>query len=404
MESSKPDNRAAWAIAPAVLIAGIAGGIAFPILPLAGARAGLPLWLIGIILAANRATRLASSPLVGVITDRVGARRTVIAGLALQIGVMGFYWAGVVLGRPGLYFLLGRLLHGPASACVFVGAQTLALHAGGRSHGGTTSTAARAAMSAGMPVGLALGGLLAGWLGDAATFEAALIAVALGTVVGFLTLPDLRAPAVSTSEIGAWRMLLNRRLLAIGILNLAMFFSAQGVVLTTIVLVVHERGLIVAGLGDQGTAGLAMGWMVVVSTVAMIPAGRIGDRYRAHARISALGIALIVPGLFIIASDGSLLTLAGGVGLVGVGMGALGPSLLALVSELVEPDRRGRAVGAMQLCGDAGGTVGPIVGSTLIAHGPGTPYLVAGVAILCVLPIALWLARIERRALLDPHA
>lgn len=399
MESSKPDRRATLAIAPAVLLAGVAGGIAFPILPLAGARAGVPLWLIGIILAANRFARLVSSPVVGAITDRVGARRTMIAGLILQIAVMGCYWFGVVHGHAGLFFLIGRLLHGPGSACVFVGAQTLALHAGEGGHGGRSITATRAAMSAGMPVGLALGGILAGVIGDAAAFEVALIAIALGVVAGWLTLPDLRAPASSASTGGAWRLLLNPRLLAIGTLNLAMFFSAQGVVLTTIVLVVHERGLHMPGLGAQGTAGLAMGWMVLVSTIAMIPSGRLGDRYHAHARMAAVGVTLTVPGLLVIAAGGSLLALAGGIALVGLGTGALGPSLLALVSELVEPDRRGRAVGAMQLCGDAGGTLGPIVGSSLMAHGSAVPYLTAGIVILCVFPVALWLARFERRAI-----
>lgn len=46
--------RAAWAIAPGVLLAGIAGGIAFPILPVVGLRAGLSLPFIGLIIAANR--------------------------------------------------------------------------------------------------------------------------------------------------------------------------------------------------------------------------------------------------------------------------------------------------------------------------------------------------------------
>jgi len=387
--------RAAWAIAPGVLLAGVAGGIAFPILPLAGARAGLPLWLIGIILAANRFTRLVSAPLIGVLTDRVGARRTLIAGLLLQIVVMACYWAGIATGQPGLYFLLGRVLHGPASACVFVGAQTLALHAGGRARGGSAVSTVRAAMSAGMPVGLAAGGLLAGAIGDAAAFEVALMAVALGALVAWLMLPDLRATASSAGQAGAWQMLLNRRLLAVGLLNFAMFFSAQGVVLTTIVLVVHERGLDIHGLGDQGTAGLAMGWMVLIAVATMAPAGRFGDQYRAHAQVAVVGIVLTAPGLWVIAHQGSLLALAGGMAMIGAGMGALGPSTLALVAELVEPNHRGRAVGSLQLCGDAGGTLGPILGSSLIAYGSGVFYLVAGAVILCVLFVAFWFAKLE---------
>ena len=37
-----------------MLLAGVAGGIAFPILPIVGVKAGLALPFIGVILAANR--------------------------------------------------------------------------------------------------------------------------------------------------------------------------------------------------------------------------------------------------------------------------------------------------------------------------------------------------------------
>jgi MFS family permease len=79
-------------------------------------------------------------------------------------------------------------------------------------------------------------------------------------------------------------------------------------------------------------------------------------------------------------------------------MGALGPSLLALVAALVAPERRGRAAGALQLCGDAGGVLGPIVGTTLTVGGHSTPYLVCAGVLSVVLPVAVWLARLERRA------
>jgi len=121
-EQARIADRAALAITPAVLLSGIAGGIAFPILPLVGQRAGLSLAFIGVILAANRAARVIASPLVGLATDRFGGRRTLIAGLLIQILVLGLFVAGVLTNRPGPFFLIGRLLHGPGSACVFVAA------------------------------------------------------------------------------------------------------------------------------------------------------------------------------------------------------------------------------------------------------------------------------------------
>jgi len=68
-------DRAGFAVAPGVLLAGIAGGLAFPILPAVGLERGLPAFVIGAILAANRLSRIVAGPFVGALADRSGARR-----------------------------------------------------------------------------------------------------------------------------------------------------------------------------------------------------------------------------------------------------------------------------------------------------------------------------------------
>ena len=83
-------------------------------------RAGLPLAFIGVILAANRATRIFANPIVGHLADRIGGRRTLLVGMLLQFVVMALYWLGVRTDNPGVFFLVGRIVHGPASSCVFV--------------------------------------------------------------------------------------------------------------------------------------------------------------------------------------------------------------------------------------------------------------------------------------------
>ncbi|MHB1843519.1 MAG: MFS transporter, partial [Deltaproteobacteria bacterium] len=187
---------AALAIAPGVLLAGVGGGIVFPILPLVGLKAGLSLPFIGVILAANRFGRVLVSPLVGAAVDRLGGKRLLVLGLFSQSVVLAFYLAGVLTGHLGAFFLAGRLLHGPSSSCVFVAAQALALHAGGDEHRGLASGIVRSAMSAGMPVGLVLGGVLAGWLGPAAAFGVATAAPVLAAIVALTSVPDLRSATV----------------------------------------------------------------------------------------------------------------------------------------------------------------------------------------------------------------
>ena len=396
--SHRDATRAAMAIAPGVLLAGIAGGIAFPILPVVGLRAGLPLAFIGVILAANRAARVVVNPFVGHLTDRVGGRRTLLLGLAIQIAVMALYWLGVRTGRPGPYFLAGRLLHGPGSSCVFVAGQALALEAGGKVHGGRVGGAVRAAMGVGVPIGLVMGGLLSDAIGEAHTFELAAVAMALATLVATWLVPDVRvAVRAATSLLTAARALLDRRLAALGGLNFAATFAASGMVLTTIVFLLRARHLSVLHLTERGTSSAFMGLLVITEAAFMPVFGRLGDRGRNHATIGAAGLALLVPSLVVIALAQTAIVLAIGVALLGVGTAALGPSVLALVADTVAPERTGIAVGALQVCGDLGGAAGPLIGTALFSSRVELPYFASAAVVLALMPAAIWLAREPRR-------
>jgi MFS family permease len=389
-------RRTTYALLPGVLLAGFAGGIAFPILPIVGRRQGLALAFVGVILAANRATRVLSGPLVGALVDRIGGRRTLILGLVTQIAVMLLYRVGVEPGNAGVFFLLGRLLHGPASGCLFIAGHTLALHAGGRARAGTAGSLVRAAMAIGVPIGIVCGGFLSEAFGDRKTFEVATCAVALGGVAAWLWVPDLRAKSVVRPSLGdAMRGLAQKPLAAIGALNFASNFSAQGMVLSTLVLMVEERHYRLFHMGPQGTASSLMGWMLIVESVTMPSMGKMGDRLHAHGWFGAAGLASLSLGLAGVGLAAGSLSLAVSLALIGLGTGALGPSLLALVPRWVPEERRGLGVGALQLTGDAGGALGPLLGTALLAGSVSTPYLATAALVATFIPIGVWLARRE---------
>jgi len=402
-ESSSPSL--ALALTPGTLLAGVAGGIAFPILPIAGLRLGLSLPFIGLILAANRAMRVVSSPVIGVMTDRIGGRRMLLIGLALQIVVMGLYAIGIVTQRPGVFFLVGRLVHGPGSACVFVAAQALALHAGGASHGGRAAGTVRASIVLGVPVGLVVGGLLSDAVGDAATFAIASGAVVLALIGTWAKVPDLRAPVGKRPPLReTLRAMREVRLLAVGSLNFALSFAAGGMVLTTLALLVHDRHVSVLGRNEQGTAGLLMGLMTICDAASTPLAGRFGDRWRAHARVATVATALLVPGLVLIGLSSGALGIASGLALVGVAAAGLGPSLLVLMGAIVPRERRGTGAGLLQLCGDLGGMLGPLVGTALLTGSTAVPYLGTAALLACFVPVAAWLAWLEVREVRAPDA
>ena len=397
--SGQTATRTALAIAPGVLLAGFAGGVAFPILPLVGQRAGLSLAFIGVILAANRAARVVTNPFVGALTDRIGGRKTLLYGLVLQVVVMALYALGVVSGRPGPFFLAGRLLHGPGSACVFVAGQALALEAGGKEHGGRTAGIVRDALAIGVPGGGVAGGLLSEWGGDAGTFELALLALVVATLAAYLGVPDLRTPFKRVAPfLATLRGFANGSIAALGALNFAATFSAAGMVLTTLVLLVEDRHLSLFHLGARGTSGTFMGWMLLTESLTMPLAGWVGDQRHMHARIAAPGLGVLVAGLVTVALWQTPTGLAVALGLIGIGGGALGPSLLALLGQYVQASDRGMAVGVLQLCGDIGGTLGPLVGTALLAGSLEKPYLIGAALTASALPLAWRLARREARA------
>jgi MFS family permease len=400
---SSPPERSPFALTlglfPGTLLVGVAGGIAFPILPIVGVRLGLPLAFIGLILAANRAVRVVSSPFVGALADRFGGRRTMLVGLFLQIVVMGLYALGIITGHVGALFLIGRLVHGLASACVFVSAQALALRAGGATHGGRMAGTVRAAIVLGVPVGLTVGGLLSDRVGDAATFEIAGGAVVIALIAAWITVPDLRASIARRAPFGqTMRAMGDRRLLAIGGLNFALSFAAGGMVLTTLALLVHSRHISVFARSEKGTAGLLMGLMTILDAAATPLAGRLGDRFRAHARVATGALITLVPGLVLVGLSKDATGIAIGIALIGLGTAGLGPSLLVLMGEIVPRDRQGMGAGLLQFCGDLGGMLGPLIGTALFAGDVAIPYLGTAALVACFVPAAAWLARIERRS------
>lgn len=394
-------RKTALSIVPGVLLAGVGGGMAFPILPLVGLHAGLSLPFIGFILAANRFGRVLVNPFVGSAVDRLGAKRVLIVGLMTQAVVLALYMAGVVTGHPGALFLIGRLVHGPSSSCVFVAAQTLALHAGGRQHKGLASGIVRSSMAAGMPAGLVLGGLLAGWIGPAGAFGGAMLAPIVAVCVAGFTVPDLRGPVGQRPPAlrDVLRSLRHRTVGAIAAINFVSTFCALGVILTTLVLIIHERAIKVSHLSDETSAGVFMGFLVVFMILVSPLAGRLSDRQGWRARVVMAGTIAMLPGVLLIGWAASAATLATGLALVGLGMGALTSPLLAMLGDLVPADMRGSAVGCLQLFGDAGGAVGPIVGTSMLGGTSMLPYIGTAGLLALTLPLGGWLSAAERRHL-----
>lgn len=394
--------RASWWIAAIAFLSGIGGGVVFPILPALGVKLGLSAAMVGLILAANRITRIFVNPFTGSLIDRFGARWPVACGLFCEAVAVLAFSVALHSTRPADWFLAGRVVWGIGSSLILVGALGAVMAISAAGNRGRLTGRVRTAMTLGIPAGMVLGGVIADTVSPNAAF---LSAAALTLVTGIFALYAIpkRARSMSTAThkhaaTGVWRALMRQPpLQVIWGSNALIMFAVSGVLLATLVVLINARGIHVFGLAGSGTAGLLMAWMMVFRALASLGSGVLVDR-------ASRRTAWLLPA--------AVLTAAGFVGLglaqqawdvalalaaIGFGSGALSVPLLTLLSDTAAPATQGRAMSLYQVYGDVGGSIGPIVGLQLgVLSGYGPIYLAVAVAmVLLAIPLG-WLVRHER--------
>lgn len=415
-------SRAAWVLALLTFIGGISGGIVFPILPILGVQLGLAGYLIGLILAANRITRLVANPLTGLLVDRIGGKVPLTLGLLVEACATAAYSVALHTTSPGMVFLLGRSLWGVGSSFMMVGGLTVGLNASGPGNRGRIMAMVRTAASLGMPAGLVMGGLIAGVFSDNTAFLSATGLSLVGVAVAWTTMPDIRGRRTRSdagrqaagTHASAWsrlsarvatlarrglRMLRDLRISTVWLSNFLLFFSVQGVLLTTLVLFVDHRHVSIGSLGAQPTSGLVMAVAMLASGVTALLVGRELDRITFRMGLALPAVAASVSGFLLLAMVHGLAPVLGAMVLLGVGMGGSTVPLITLLGDLTAPEERGFAVGLYQFFGDAGGSLGPIVGvETVMGIGFAPVYIAVACLLVLTLPLLYWLWLAERRS------
>lgn len=391
--------RAGWWVAVIALFSGLGGGVVFPILPMLGVQLGLTAAMVGLILAANRITRIFFNPLTGSLVDRFGSRWPVSVGLFLETVAVLAFSAALHSRSPALWFLAGRVVWGVGSSLILVGALAAVMVIAGPSNRGRLIGRVRTAMTLGMPAGMLLGGVIADLASPNAAFLAAsALTFATGWfAVGVLPRGRTRVAAPERASGGkVWcKLLRHPALQVIWCSNALVFFALAGVLLSTLVVLVDARGIRVAGLGSQGSAGLLMALLMVFRAVAALGAGNLSDRRGGRTRLLVPGAVASALGFAGLALAQQVWTMALALAAIGLGSGALTIPLLALLGDAVTPRTQGRAMGIYQVYGDIGGSVGPIVGLQLGAFVGYEPIYI-GVACAMVLAIVP-LYRLVRR-------
>ncbi|SFS87294.1 MFS transporter [Halostagnicola kamekurae] len=368
----------ALAVIAGVFFGGVATGVAFPTLPLLDERLVISALILSVILSANRIARLFMNTPAGTIIDRIGARTPMIFGLFTQALAPFGYVVGLhapptdlgtvpILGDvslPGVVFVVSRLFWGVGSAFVFIGAFATITYVTTADNRGRWVGYMRGGQSLGFPTGLVLGGLLTDLASMQTAFLTAGFLALLAGTVATLVLPDVHAGAdgraAKLREVPAL-LAANPTVVLIGYGNFAVRFLWGGIVLSTLARYASDYGLELSTLGAAGISGIVMGLGVITSGSMTVVTGWASDMVSDRTLLTVPAFLSMGAGFLIIAYVPTLEALLGAIVLVGAGMGAAAPAMLAIVGDLTPGDELGRMGGVYQVMGDVGLSLGPLV-------------------------------------------
>jgi len=340
---------------------GFGGGVIFPILPNLGDVIGITPFAVGIILSANRFSRLFANAPAGALTDRIGTRKPMVIGMAIQAGATSGYVIAMVAPFPEGWFFSARILWGIGSALVFATAYTIAADVSDSDSRGASMGLIRGGVIFGFPSGVVIGGVVSELAGNIPAFALATAFAILATLIAYAVIPETHVEEQTRTSVKPWDVDTGKVAVTVGLVNFAVLFVYIGALFASLVLFLDVRELSVFGMGPQGSSGIFMAVTVIAAGIFMFVGGHISDR--ADSRIPVLVTCLVVlcVGFVLLAYANSLLVLTIACLLIGAGQGGVSGPLMALLADLTPSDEVGRAVGTNNVLGDVGGGLGPVI-------------------------------------------
>ncbi|WP_245180593.1 MFS transporter [Haloarcula amylovorans] len=332
-------------------------------------------FLVGIVL----------SPFIGLLSDRIGRKRTLVAGL-LTFGVLG----GAMAFAPSFEIVLAlRIGQGTGAAAIFITTVTIISETFEGTQRNTVLGVNVAVLSAAAAVFPVLGGILvtAAWNAPFLTYFAA-VPVALFAAVALdepTRTPADRGVAYLRAALDAVATPATLSLFGVTFLT---EFLAFGVVFTAI-------PFLLARIVSPVLVGLALFAAEGVSMVVAASSGRLVERF-ANERLVGVGFACYGVGFLTVWIAPSFLVITAGLVVVGAGIGILLPAIDAALSGRVPPEYRAGAFSLRNSTTFLGRSSGPIVFVGLaITVGLGYERLLLAAGVVAVGVAALALSTAE---------
>jgi len=321
------------AVVVSTFFVGFGGGVVFPILPNLGAILGISPALVGLILSANRFTRIVANGPAGSLVDRVGTRTPLIVGLFVEAVATLGYVVALGSGVPEAWFLGARVVRG--------------------------------GITLGFPAGLVLGGVVSDLYTVSTAFVLAAGFALVASLVAYVAVPETHVSGSHTA-VKPWELDTTATTLSVGFVNFGLFFAYLGALFATLVLFVDANDIAVWGYGPQGMSGLLMAVTVLSASGFMLAGGKASDVHGARIPTLFVFLGVSLVGFLALAATESLWPLVAACVCIGAGQGGASGPLMALLADLTPDGRTGRAMGTNNVLGDFGGALGPVVTLPLV--------------------------------------
>ena len=353
---------------------GFGGGVIFPILPNLGIILGISPFLVGLILSANRFSRLIANAPAGALVDRIGTRTPFVVGLLIQALATFGYVIAYIAPMPEAWFILARVIWGFGSALVFATAYTIAADVSRSGSRGTSMGLIRGGSIFGFPTGLVMGGIVSevadgvipGLPGDVVAFILATLFALVAAILAYLTVPETHVSGGHKTSVKPWDIERSVSTITVGLVNFTILFAYIGALFATLVLFLGELEIGVFGFDAQGTSGIFMAVTVLSAAVFMFYGGYLSDKRGSRLPTLLMFIVLSSIGFLLLAFSNSVFTLTMACIIIGAGQGGTSGPLIALLADVTPNERMGRATGTNNVLGDIGGGLGPLLTLPLI--------------------------------------
>lgn len=391
-----PDRRRAFILLfAALLVMGASNSMLFVVLPTVTRAMGTGDIFVGLIFAGSSLFYMFCSPLWGALSDTMGRRPVLLAGIAgntAALAAIALVTGAALSGKvwPLLavaLFAAARMLYGAIGSAIAPAAQAYIADRTARRE----RTRLMSSLTAGAGLGTAIGPPLAAWAGrliGVASFIFALAGVSAAMLVLIaLLLPEHRAP--TPREPGPRRLLAlarDRRLLPFLLVGVGVWV-AQGVFLQTVLFYLLDRAHL-----PSPRAMLVSGWilgagalLVFGAQFVLIPLFRLRPRL-----LMATGASLTGLGALAMLLSTGVWSIGASFLLASLGAGLSRPGMVSGASLSVEPQEQGAAAGLATATAGAGFFLSPFTGLALYQFaGPTAAYgtiaaLMGGIALLAL--------------------